>query len=235
MRYALTCEVDVIGSISMVTTPVELVHRYRNDRWSKSTHRYLFHLDAVSFGLYSTRSYIREMAVQQDKRSCLRERYWTCCRGCWAPSLWERSRHSTTTYILQGRDALDWRYAKFQLVLGYNSLDFTYERWSSNGINYVSNKRALVDAEPLRIGKRVVMRRWLISVRSVTHCIGETLVFFEFAGSQVIHARKVRWGVFGMACRAQPRWLLYMSDTRHPHVAWHVDVWSFCSGNVDLM
>ena len=68
-----------------------------------------------------------------------------------------------------------------QLVLGCIRLDLTYERWLFSRINdHVSAnaiERAVVDAEPLRFGKEVAIRRQLISFRDAMRWIGGMLSF----------------------------------------------------------
>ena len=148
------------------------------------------------------RSYIRETVVQQNKRSCLYECCWTCSGRSWAPPNWETCHHWPIADILQVDDPSNWQNASSVSVLGCDPLNPTYERRLSNRINHISanaSERAWVAAERLRIGKAVVLRRWLISFRSATHWIGGMLIFLEFMN----HARKVcywRWGGFGMAC-----------------------------------
>jgi len=39
---------------------------------------------------------------------------------------------------------------------------------------------ALVEAEALRIAKEAAIRRWIMSFKSGTHCIGGMLVFSQF-------------------------------------------------------
>ena len=70
-------------------------------------------------------------------------------------------------YALQFGDTLDWIGAGFQSVLCCNQLDLTHERQFFR-ISHIStnfSERDWVDAERLRIGERVDIRRWLISFR----------------------------------------------------------------------